>query len=42
MGVSVSILVHLVMKFILIVIVRLKFILLVSYDAMPPYGGSDC
>ena len=42
MGVSVSLLAHLAMKHVLQVITSLKFILLVSCDAMPPYGGSGC
>ena len=39
MGMSISILEHFAMKRVLQVIARLKFILCVSYDAMPPYGG---
>ena len=41
MDVSTSVLAHLAMKRVLQVIARLKFILCMSYDAMPPYGGSD-
>ena len=36
----VSVLVHLAMKHVLQVVVRLEFILWVSFDAMPPYGSS--
>ena len=39
MGVSLLALVHLVMKRTIQVKARQNIILLVSYDAMPPYGG---
>ena len=40
MGVSILVLAHLVMKCTIQFIVRLNLIIRVSYDAMPPYGGS--
>jgi len=40
MGVSISVLAHLIMKHMIQFIVRLNLILRVNYEAMPPYGGS--
>ena len=40
MGVSILARAHLAMKRILKVSVRQNIVLLVSYDAIPPYGGS--
>jgi len=39
MGVSISVLAHLVMKCMIQFTVKLNLILRVSYDAMQPYGG---
>jgi len=41
MGMSISLLLHLVMKCTIPFIEKLNLILRVSYDAMPPYDSND-